>query len=86
LPREEPETWDAIVRHHIDEMKNYFDHLLERIEEGIPCLSTRFENLMKSPEESLKEVFSFIYNGVDLEGTNLEMRIRDVLAMGHKAT
>ena len=28
LPKEEPDTWNSIVTHHITEMSNYFDHLM----------------------------------------------------------
>eukprot|EP00355_Strombidium_rassoulzadegani_P008772 CAMPEP_0168619674 /NCGR_PEP_ID=MMETSP0449_2-20121227/6729_1 /TAXON_ID=1082188 /ORGANISM="Strombidium rassoulzadegani, Strain ras09" /LENGTH=471 /DNA_ID=CAMNT_0008660627 /DNA_START=111 /DNA_END=1526 /DNA_ORIENTATION=- len=86
LPKEDPETWDGIVKHHVTEILNYFNHLMVRKALGIPIFFTRFEIITKEPEEGLTNVFKFLYNMDNIEGTNLERRINDVLSMGAEAT
>jgi len=57
LPKEDPETWDKIVRHHVKEIKNYFDHLVQKMEAGFPMYFTRFEELISHPRPELIGVF-----------------------------
>lgn len=53
---------------------------------GMPMYFTRFEILIKEPKDGLMNAFKFLLATRNVEGTNLEQRIDDVLAMGKSAT
>ena len=44
----------------------------------------RFEDILANPEGELRELFKFILGMDSLDGTVIEQRIKDVLAMGAK--
>ena len=52
----------------------------------VPTLFLRFEDLVADPEPQLYQLMSFMLGRRDLEGTNAERRIKEVLSMGAKAT
>ena len=49
-----------------------------------PVYFFRFEDILANPEAELRELFKFILNIDSLEGTVIEQRIKDVIAMGTK--
>lgn len=52
----------------------------------IPVLFTRFEDLVTSPEAELRNIMKFLLNVTDIDGTNAERRVQEVLAKGKDAT
>ena len=52
----------------------------------VPVLFVRFEDLVTNPEPELYRMMKFLLGEMDLSGTNAERRIKEVLAMGSKAT
>jgi hypothetical protein len=67
-------------------MALYFDHLMEKMEAGFPMYFTRFEELISHPKPELIGVFQFLMSCTDTEGTVLEQRIDDALALGKEKT
>ena len=49
-----------------------------------PVYFFRFEDILTNPEEELRNLFKFILGVESIEGTVVEQRIKDVLAMGKK--
>lgn len=49
-----------------------------------PVYFFRFEDILEKPEEELKQLFKFILGMESIEGTVIERRIKDVMAMGAK--
>lgn len=49
-----------------------------------PIYFFRFEDILANPEHELRELFKFILGIDELEGTVIEKRIEDVMAMGSK--
>ena len=52
----------------------------------VPTLFVRFEDLVSNPEPELANIMRFLTHLKDLEGTNAERRIKEVIAKGQKAT
>jgi len=52
----------------------------------VPVYFIKFEELVKEPKKQLQDVFKFLLNLDNLEGTVIEQRIEEVLAMGEGAT
>lgn len=50
-----------------------------------PIYFFRFEDVMTNPRQELKNLMKFILGMESTEGTVLEQRIEDVLAMGKEA-
>ena len=44
----------------------------------------RFEDVLKNPEEELRNLFKFCLGMEDIDGTVIEKRIKDTLALGAK--
>lgn len=53
---------------------------------NVPMLFIRFEDLVMDPEPQLYNLMRFMLGKRDLTGTNAERRIKEVLAMGQRAT
>ena len=51
-----------------------------------PVLFVRFEDLVSNPEPELYKMMKFLLGETELSGTNAERRIKEVVAMGSKAT
>ena len=49
-----------------------------------PVYFFRFEDILANPERELRELFKFILGMDNLDGTVIEQRIKDVMAMGAK--
>ena len=65
----------------------WFDQIINDAKTcGVPMLFVRFEDLVLDPEPELRNIMKFLLDLPDLEGTNAERRIQEVIAMGHKAT
>ena len=51
-----------------------------------PMLFVRFEDLLLNPEPELTNIMRFFLGMNDISGTNAERRVKEVIALGHKAT
>ena len=51
-----------------------------------PLYVSRYEDMYLNPEAELEGIMKFILDLEDLEGTNVERRIKEVIAAGDKAT
>jgi len=51
-----------------------------------PLYVSRYEDMYLNPAAELEGIFKFILDLEDLEGTNVQRRIREVVAAGDKAT
>jgi len=52
----------------------------------VPILFIRYEDLVMDPEPELYNLMRFMLGKSDLMGTNAELRIKEVLSMGTRAT
>jgi len=52
----------------------------------VPILFIRFEDLINNPESELVNLMRFLTHLKDIEGTNAQRRIKEVLAKGKSAT
>ena len=65
--------------------KKWFDHWIHVAENTEkPVYFFRFEDILANPEYELRELMKFILGLDDIEGTVVERRISDVMAMGAK--
>ena len=63
----------------------WFQHWIDIAEKtNKPVYFFRFEDILFRPEQELRELFKFILGMDDIEGTVIEQRIKDVMAMGAK--
>jgi len=51
----------------------------------VPTLFVRFEDLNNNPEPELRNIMRFMTGLKDLDGTNAERRVKEVMAKGHAA-
>lgn len=52
----------------------------------VPSLFTRFEDLVRDPKPELENMMKFFCNLSDLEGTNAQRRVNDVISQGKEKT
>ena len=52
----------------------------------VPTVFVRYEDLCNDPEPEYYKILKYVLGLNDLQGTNAERRIKDVLAKGTKAT
>jgi hypothetical protein len=52
----------------------------------VPIVWFRFEDMIMNPEPQLYDMMRLMIGQNDLEGTNAELRIQEVLALGKGAT
>lgn len=52
----------------------------------MPTIFVRYEDLCESTEDQYRNIMKYVCGMTDLEGTNAERRIKEVLAKGAKAT
>ena len=86
--KEFPEWFDWWVRWCTDAHRQYFDTMIAHATKDLkaPLHICRYEDLIKQPEKELNDMFKFLLDLDSLEGTNAETRIKEVVAMGSKAT
>ena len=76
-----------MVREHTKHFKTFQNELLRMLrEKKVPIILLKFEELRKTPRESLLDVFRFLLKTKDLEGRYIEHRIDQILDLGHEAT
>ena len=52
----------------------------------VPILFIRFEDLVMNPEPELCNLMRFMLGTRDLQGTNAERRVKEVIGLGSQAT
>ena len=52
----------------------------------MPSLFTRFEDLVREPQPELENMMKFFCNLNDIEGTNAQRRVNDVIKQGKEKT
>lgn len=77
--------WLDFQRRSSDAYGNWFRYWINIAENtNKPVYFFRFEDILAKPEEELRELFKFILNMDDIEGSVIEQRITDVMGMGAK--
>ena len=68
-------------------MRQFFDTLIRNCigENKNPLYIVRYEDLVTDPKSTLMGLMGFLFEQKDLEGTNIERRIDEVVAQGSKA-
>ena len=75
--------WLDVQRRSSDAYGNWFRHWINMAETtDRPIYFFRFEDILAKPEEELRELFKFILNIDDIDGTVIEERITEVMGMG----
>lgn len=68
-------------------MKNWYKVVLhDARKREVPTIFVRYEDLCNGPEEQLRNIMRYVIGLDNLQGTNAERRIAEVLAKGEKAT
>jgi len=83
-----PEWWTWWVKLTTGLHKQFFDTIVEHgsgENKSVATYFVRFEDMLLKPEQELEDMFKFILDLEDLEGTNVQRRIKEVIAMGAKA-
>ena len=75
-----PSYWDKFIHEYVKMMAQQHEIVTERISEAIPTLYLRYEDLLVRPEETLKEMYSFMLGVRSIEGTLIESRIENLCA------
>jgi len=87
VPTTYPNYWQWWVRDCMKHMKDHYQTYLDDARfRRAPILFVRFEDLVVNPEPELMKIMSFLLNEKDLEGSNAQRRVREVIAMGRSAT
>ena len=82
-----PNFWEWWTKDCMTHMNNWYQTFMKDARERkVPVLFVRFEDLVSNPEPELYKMMKFILGERDLTGTNAERRIKEVIAMGSKAT
>lgn len=85
--KEYPEWWDWWVKDCTKYYKQWFKCVMHEAKmREVPTLFIRFEDLVSNPEPELVKIMRFMTQLKDLDGTNAERRIKEVIAKGKKAT
>lgn len=82
-----PEWWDWFIRKQAKQMQKFFEILIRNCtnENKQPLYIVRYEDLVTSPKDTLMNLMSFLLEEKDLNGTNVERRIDDIVAQGSSA-
>ena len=83
LPSEaDPEWWDRFVL-NVSKATNLASQTMrEQVHGEIPVYYLRYEDLVLNPEPVLCELFRFLLSVESIEGTVIEKRIQDYVAVG----
>ena len=82
-----PNFFDWWVKDCCTHLDNWMNQMMDDAKlRQVPVMFVRFEDLVMNPEPELYNMMSFLLGKRDLTGTNAERRIKEVLAMGTKAT
>ncbi|CEG35502.1 fbox domain containing protein [Plasmopara halstedii] len=74
------DRWDKMLRNEIDVWMKFYRYWTTKVD--IPIIVVRYEDLILHRKETLHRVFLFLTGRKNLEGTEWEKRIYDVIATG----
>ena len=75
-----PDYWDWAVHNVVSHIKNWFEIVLRDARmHKVPTIFVRYEDLVVNPRPELEKIMKFLVNLVDLQGTNAERKIDQVL-------
>ncbi len=78
---EHRDVFKRFVTPTLELFKNFHEDLINECKsKNVPIYIVRYEDLLTSPKENLKEVFKFILGVSSLEGTFVDHQIEKVLA------
>ena len=78
-----PEYWTWFVKRTARHMKRYFSTILEQCRsKRHPLYIVRYEDLVLEPKTTLVGLMSFLLESKDLQGSNVERRIEQIIAQG----
>ena len=82
------EIWQQWYKRAIDQWVLWHHYWIRQADSGKPIFFFRFEDILVSPRSKLRDLMGFVLGitGSEIDGTILEKRIDEVLAMGQKAT
>lgn len=60
--------------------------MMNEISKHVPVYYLRYEDLLLKPQETLEGLFCFLLNRENIEGLNIQRRIKAAVEMGHKST
>ena len=87
VTQEYPNFWKWWTNDQMTLMLQWYKQYLDDAErKTCPILFVRFEDMVADPEPQLEKIMKFMLNTNDLEGSNAERRIKEVISMGAKAT
>lgn len=81
-----PEDWDENLKDTTHNILEYHKYIIEHIAPNIPTYFIRFEDLRVNPQETLENVFKFLFEVDSLDGLNIQRRITEIVNQGHKAS
>lgn len=82
------EYWKFFYKKVIDSWVQWHHYWIKQAEMGKPVFFFRFEDILDSPKQHLRNLMGFILGMTDEEmnGTVIERRIEEVIALGAKST
>jgi len=87
VEKEYPVYWDWWVKDCTKNIKAWFKVIMQDTKlRCVPSLFTRFEDLVRDPQPELENMMKFFCNLSDLEGTNAQRRVNDVIKQGKEKT
>lgn len=78
--------WNDFIKAHIESLKEYHDIVLDYRSKQCSRYFIIYEDLLTNPQYALKKVFCFFLNLEFIESINIKRRIKEVIALRHKAT
>ena len=87
MEKDYPKFFDWYISEVGDEYRRFYDYHLDLAKQRrIPILFLRFEDMLMDPEPQLRNIMRFLLGIDDLNGTNAERRVKEVINLGHQAT
>lgn len=82
------EVWKFFFKRCIDSWVLWHEYWIRQARSGKPIYFFRFEDILSSPRQHLRDLMGFVLGMTDEEivGTVIEKRIEEVLKMGAKST
>lgn len=81
------EAWEKLVKQELDIWIGHHRWWLEKAKEmKMPLLFFRFEDVLMDSKQVLEEVFTFMLEVEDIEGTVIQTRIQETIAKGKEAS
>ena len=87
LPKDQPDYFWQLTQSLMIDFVKFQEEVIRLVEEQqVPVIFFKFEEIIKSPQAALVDLFKFLFGVQDIVGSVLERRIQDVIEMGHSAS